>query len=644
MSLPTLIDARNRFTDCIYMGLPFFSAVPATRRIDTIFPLSGGGDLSVDRSISITMTPSGTLAVGSDRVIAGTSPILINGGPSDILQNDITISMNPFNGLQDGYVVQNPNGVEGKFYQDDGNWGSTTVSGVPSSRTLTMGVGLTIDGSSVADLSADRTIDGVVFNSLQKGFVPASGGDPTKALFADGTFKVPSGSGGGVTLQATTPGTADVGNAHITGVMIADTAMVAGSDKRGKNGVGTEPIYIKQTSPSNPAVIGAYFVGGTPSPGLIFRAARGTEAVPITTNNNDQLLRLAVESFIPVSGGVYGQAEVLTVQQDGTSNGSRVPFSTKLQAIGGASTPVLSYIWLNANGLGGVGTQSPVSGWEVATSFGLKPKAIISGGGGPTYTYTIDENVDPPLFMVDATTYGTTINLPTAAGRNGRVYGFTKVDETTFHLVTLVPSGSQTIGGGTSFSLYSKGSSVLLASDGVNWQILSNNVSSDQSVLAADGTAIANTTVETLLPGGSINSWNGGVSAGAVYKVRWAGTLSTTGSPTLRFKIKNSSDGIVADSGIVEMPDTVTGSAWMMSIVSYTRSIGFATGRVVEATLKVAASDGVMTEFSMMSTFGNPSGGPQPNYVTVQWGTSSASNSVTCTAMQSELTPHAAVI
>jgi hypothetical protein len=303
-----------------------------------------------------------------------------------------------------------------------------------------------------------------------------------------------------------------------------------------------------------------------------------------------------------------------------------------------------SFLHLGGNALSGIGTLTPASGWEVATSFGLKPKAIISGGGGPTYSYTINEVTDPPLFMVDATTYGTTINLGFASGRPGRVYGFTKVDETPLHLVTLIPQGSETIGGGTSFSLYSKGESVLLGSDGVNWQILAKNISSDQTVLAADGTAIASTTVETLLPGGSVNSWNGGISAGAVYKVRWAGKLSTTGSPTLRFKVKNSSDGIIADSGIVEMPDTVTDTAWMMSVVSYTRTIGFTGGRVVEATLKVAASDGVMTEFNMLSNFGNPSGGPQPNYVTVQWGTSSASNTVLCTAMQSELTPHAAVL
>lgn len=612
------------------------AGVPQSRRVDTIAPLAGGGDLSADRSLSLTMTGGGSFAVGSGRVISATSPLLVNGAPSTTLDNDVSISENAFDGNNPGYVVPNPAGPTGTAYLDDtGNFSSSTVSGVPANRTLTMVPPITIDGLASADLSANRTIDAGIFTTSVKGFVPGSGGDPTKFLSADGTFKSPTFGAGFVTLQGSTPGTADTGNAHITGTMIADTAMVAGSTKKSLNGLGNEPFYVKQTSAS-PAVIARYNASADPTAGLNLRSARGTEIAPTTPNNGDQIASVTIEPFY--GAGAYDRRDAIRIVKRQSNGPSHVPWDVDILPSQGNSSDPQLLLRLAASGLGGVGlasTFSPVSGFEVGTTFGITPKVLTAGG-----TYSIVEATDPASFFIDATTSLTTVNLPQAMGRAGRIYTFTKVDEA--HIAVIQPTAGQSIAGGTSFAMFARGQSIVIQSDGSNWWIVSSNFYPEEYVRGVDSSTVANTVTETIIsPWNFVNQNN---FNGQYYEAEATGVISTTANPTIDFRVYNTGANIIADSGTVECPDTVTNAAWKLVFKSIQTTYSPPTGRIIDASLKLKASDGVFTEYNMIGTFGNPTNGPVPSYFSVQWGTADAANSLTCTAAKSKLVPKVAVI
>jgi hypothetical protein len=58
-------------------SLPFSAGtgVPSTRLISTTSPLSGGGDLSADRTLTVSTSPSSGSAVGTGRTLTATSPL-----------------------------------------------------------------------------------------------------------------------------------------------------------------------------------------------------------------------------------------------------------------------------------------------------------------------------------------------------------------------------------------------------------------------------------------------------------------------------------------------------------------------------------------------------------------------------------------
>lgn len=168
MAIPELQDSKERLTDCIYFGDPISANVgsgfvPQARRVDTTAPLTGGGDLSANRTLGITsfagsaagavpvslggttnfLRADGTWAapagdVPSTRRVDTTAP-LAGGGP---LTGDLTLSVGAFDAVNDGIVPASGGGVV-NFLRADGSWVPASIPPIPAGE-IAFG-----DGSSV---------------------------------------------------------------------------------------------------------------------------------------------------------------------------------------------------------------------------------------------------------------------------------------------------------------------------------------------------------------------------------------------------------------------------------------------------------------------------------------------------------------
>lgn len=633
--MATASDYSQRVTDYGTDPLVGSGDVPSTRTLFLTAPyltIDGGasGNLSADRTIAAVVTGGGSFLVGSGRTVTGTAPITVNGdNAAHDLTSNLTVAAVPFSASVDGIVTHNAGGAQGKFLRDDNTWVAGTTAGVNS---VTAGTGI-----SVSAATGDITISGVVASLAQSGDIPAVGSvDSTKFLCRTNppTWATPVGTGPAVTLQATTPGTADVGHAHISGVFIADSAIVAGSTKKSLNGIGNENFYAKMNSPSNPPVVASYYTGSIQNAGWLFRAARGTEASPTTTQNGDELARLAVDLY---TGAAWGQGEFLTVYQDGSSNGSRVPYRTRIQSVGGAATAVTAYIDLNANQQIGVQTTAPKSGFEIGSSFGIT--AVTQ-----TTSFTTDEN--KCLYLLDNTAagLGAGVNLMTAGGRAGRIYIFVKVDSSA-NVVPIIPNGAELIDGvNSSVYLVQRGDFLAVISDGTNWWSIAKKQTFNYTS-AADGSAVANTAAKTLALNldGAYNGINGYWTAPMAWRTRICGLFSTTGTPTCRFQVTTYNDNVTYpwDSGVITMPNNASNYRFTLDLESMDRGTGIAhAARFTKGTLTLQTTSGVghSTTFYEINdpTITTRDFASVPGNFYVTWGAADPANTLTAQTFVTE--------
>lgn len=162
----------------------------------------------------------------------------------------------------------------------------------------------------------------------------------------------------------------------------------------------------------------------------------------------------------------------------------------------------------------------------------------------------------------------------------------------------------------------------------------------------ADGTAVANTTTETIImPNVTVPA--NYLSDGRVMEVVSRGRLSTTGTPTARFRLRwgGVSGTVIWDSGTITCGSTVTAALWTIpSITIQVRSNG-ATGTVftmgeVWIGAALAPTVGSATGASAGGPYGS-AGDDTPAAVTVDltadtalsltiaWSAASASNTAT---------------
>lgn len=148
---------------------------------------------------------------------------------------------------------------------------------------------------------------------------------------------------------------------------------------------------------------------------------------------------------------------------------------------------------------------------------------------------------------------------------------------------------------------------------------------------------VANTTTETTLVSttglGSTTILNDSVGVGKTFKVKVAGTLSTTGTPTLTFKIKNGSTVLLTSGAVTQA--TITGESFAVEALVTVYAVG-ATGSVNgQGTIVVTGSSPVVAKLPM-------SGGAAVTVdttanialdVTAQWSAASTSNTLTVTSL-----------
>ncbi|HZF63800.1 MAG TPA: tail fiber domain-containing protein [Chitinophagaceae bacterium] len=111
----------------------------------------------------------------------------------------------------------------------------------------------------------------------------------------------------------------------------------------------------------------------------------------------------------------------------------------------------------------GIGTTTPQSTLDVQGSF-----------AGRLRTFTANHTADITDFHLFFTgTSAATVTLPTAVGINGRMY-FIKNASTNNSQLTVATTSSQTIDGSTSHVLTTQYQTLIVASNGLNWNILSS--------------------------------------------------------------------------------------------------------------------------------------------------------------------------
>lgn len=93
----------------------------------------------------------------------------------------------------------------------------------------------------------------------------------------------------------------------------------------------------------------------------------------------------------------------------------------------------------------------------------------------PSQTAALNVEVVPKIIPVDGSGGAYTIYLPDAALTRGQEFIFHRTDSTFANAVTLDGFGSQTIGGQTTFGLYTQNESLRIISDGSNYLVLSHH-------------------------------------------------------------------------------------------------------------------------------------------------------------------------
>lgn len=161
----------------------------------------------------------------------------------------------------------------------------------------------------------------------------------------------------------------------------------------------------------------------------------------------------------------------------------------------------------------------------------------------------------------------------------------------------------------------------------------------------ADGTAIANTVTETIIMPNLTVPANY-MADGRLLRVAAAGRLSTTATPTVRFRLRwgGVSGTVIWDSGTITLGSTVTAALWWLQIMAIVRANGssgsvFAMGPVIVGSA-LAPTVGSATGAPAAGVFGS-AGDDTPAAITVdltadkalaltaEWGTASASNTLT---------------
>jgi hypothetical protein len=632
-----LLDSSLRLTDSIYYGDPQLGggSVPNTLTLATTYPLriDGGAsaDLSANRTFSIIQSPvaANQDSVGVGRLISTVAPL--QGGGD--LTNDLSFFMDAFDGSGTPGYVPDPGPLgPGYFLEATGAWVLGTTSGVPSNRTLAMGQGLLIDGIGIADLSADRTITLELFTALARGGVPPSGGGHTNVLFADGTWDTPASAGLFVSLQPTFPGTPDTGNFDVDGRGGANDGLVGGftfpsilpSQFSTPNDAG---VYGYTTDVATPGLLSAYFANNASPSTLFFEKGRPTGGANAASDTIH-----AIQSRVRnLANDAWVIRTLQSVHQEGAADAQGGLFAQKFWA--GEALSTFMHQWLTSTGAqfgpNITAIPTPSARLHVVGSF-ADTTSVISTSRALT--------IDDSTVVIDATGGARIITLPTAVGCKGRQYTVIRGGSGA-NPVDINTTSSQTISTYASWRLLIQGEAVTVESDGANWYIARNFDWNYQGAAIADGSTVANTVTDTQIDAHYI--WNA-LGVGSIFGFKAFGKLSTAATgPTVRFRVHEVSDAVIADSLAITLPGSLSNVMWQLECEWVRRNTSTpSTIRAIKGILTiddgnvVVAYNNVASVYNMAmltpATTNFTSAGINTLALFAQWGTASASNTLTC--------------
>jgi hypothetical protein len=197
--------------------------------------------------------------------------------------------------------------------------------------------------------------------------------------------------------------------------------------------------------------------------------ANASSDLVATADNGNEIINFAdmgINSSANTAGvmGNAGDAYLYTTGNN-LVVGTASPGMAAIFLTGGTTVATNERMRINGAGNVGINDPTPSSTLQLRGSLGLPVTTKTSGGTVASTDFsTICNNTSGSI----------TVNLPTAAGIQGRIYVIKKISAAGNN-VTIDGFGSETIDGGMTYSITTQYSYVMIQSDGTNWYILSKH-------------------------------------------------------------------------------------------------------------------------------------------------------------------------
>lgn len=317
------------------------------------------------------------------------------------------------------------------------------------------------------------------------------------------------------------------------------------------------------------------------------------------------------------------------------------PTITTISAIRtpGVLNPTATVSLSQLSGAGAGDTRNANISWNGTAPIWLLDDVQINAQTGTTYTFL---DSDRNKVIRHSNTAATADTLPQAGGSGQFIAGwYTWVCNDNTGEVTITPTVS-TIDGQATLKLR-VGMCTYLVSDGANYfstgpnpgtaganfaniirSLFTSTADRTQANTASEVTIIGTGVGTLTLP---INSYD---AAGASLHIQAAGYYSNTGTPTITFKVKHGAT-VLGSTGAVTTTTGATNWQWWFDGQITARTVGGSAGMIVEGRLLIQTGANAISIYPMLqtATVAVNSGATQAVDLTIQWGTASASNTIT---------------